>query len=62
MHRNAGASIKNASYQSRKTAGQRPLVHESISVSNLTLYEKTDVMSSEDGRNKNRNQSFERVE
>jgi hypothetical protein len=62
MQRNAVALIKNASCQSRKTAEQRSLGHESFSATKLTLYEKTDVMSTEDGRNKNSNQSFERVE
>jgi hypothetical protein len=55
MQRNTVASIKNVSCQSRKTAEQSSLGHESFSAAKLTLYEKTDVMLTEDRRNKNSN-------
>jgi hypothetical protein len=62
MHRISSASIKNASLPEQKNGRATLFSTLKFFCSKITLYEKTDAMPNEDGRNKNRNQGFERTE
>jgi hypothetical protein len=62
MRRISSASIKNASLPEQKNGRATSFSTLKFFCSKITLYEKTDAMLNEDGRNKIRNQGFERTE
>jgi hypothetical protein len=59
MRRISTASIKKASSPEQKNGRATPFSTLKFFCSKITLYEKTDAMPNEDGRNKNRNQGSE---
>ena len=62
MPRISSASIKNASLPEQKNGKATPFSTLKFFYSKITLCEKTDAILNEDGRDKNRNQGFERAE